>query len=364
MPTTPSVPANALRRAADHPRARLASHAARRIGWTLLCASPFLGIILEAVSLTPSDAPWLPRARRAWQTAAVLLLVLGYGLHRAATPQLPTERELESADPRRRAHVALAVAALVLFVAVRWWSRHGPGLVREWAFHVETVRVYWTLVATPQEKAEWKLLLAGAALCALLLVVVLHRFVWRAFFPDFCRLDPNAHPRGEPERVGRLYRVRAYREPLPEGGERVRHRHFYKHGGRLFPVFSFDHVDLDEPAEPLLYGVALARCGRLERDPMGNRFRRIAAESSFAVAPLRDTFRRNEVTEDQDRKAGIVGPGPSMNPEVMRRKWQQEPSMAPFVQDRARDLMVSVASALRAPPGPPARREVLEEGSS
>jgi hypothetical protein len=39
---------------------------------------------------------------------------------------------------------------------------------------------------------------------------------------------------------------------------------------------------------------------------------------------LSSHLREAEVVEDQDRKSSIVMPGPGMNPDVMRRKWQQE----------------------------------------
>lgn len=234
--------------------------------------------------------------------------------------ELPTRDQLEAAaNPRRRAAIALGVLAALVTLAATWWSRHGRELIDETIFHLETIHLYWNHVATPSERTAWTWLVIAMLLLTVLAVVLLHRFVWRALFPDLVRLDEHAHPGGHAERIGRLYRVRAFRD-----GDVVRYRHSYKHGGRWLPLFRFDFVDLDSAARSTVFGVSMIRCGRLDRDPKGNRFRRIPNADAFGAHALATSFREREVVEDQDRKSSIVMPGPGMNPEVMRKKWQAE----------------------------------------
>lgn len=231
---------------------------------------------------------------------------------------MPTREKLDKPPTRARFLLALAIIGTILLAAARWWALNGASLAQEWLHDYRTFQLYWS-AASDADKAAWKFIAFAFLLGLVLLVLLAHRFVWRAFFPDLVRLDERAHPGGRPERVGRLYRTRAYRD-----GEKTRHRHYYKHGNRWFPLFRFDHVDLDEPARPVVYGVSMIRCGRLERDPSGNRFHRIPSTEPFGAHPLATTFREREVVEDQDRKASIVMPGPGMNPEVMRKKWASE----------------------------------------
>ncbi|MFA5861317.1 MAG: hypothetical protein WDA16_06435 [Candidatus Thermoplasmatota archaeon] len=251
-----------------------------------------------------------------------------------ATRRLPTRDELDARNPRKRALVALGTLAGLVTLAASWWAKNGAELVDELVFRIDTIRVYWNLVATPEEKSTWTWVLVALLLAVLLGAILFHRFVWRAIFPDLVRLDPHGHPGGRPERVGRLFRTRRYQD-----GEHVRYRLYYKHGHRWFPLFRFDHVDLDTSAKPAHHGVSIIHCGRLDRDPAGNRFRRIASTESYGAAPLETTFREEEVVEDQHRKTSIVGPGPGMNPEVMRRKWAAEPSMTPVLEQRGRALL-------------------------
>lgn len=252
------------------------------------------------------------------------------------TRPLPLRSQL---DRPRSPHIALALLATLgalIVLAATWWKKHGIDTLHELVYKLETIQVYWTLVATDAEKTAWKWILVALALCLILGLVLVHRFVWRAIFPDLLRLDERAHPGGRPERVGRRYRVRKFQD---DATERVHYRLYYKHGNRWFPLFRFDHVDLDAPPERALFGVALARCGRLERDPHGSRFKRIANPDAYGAAPLQTTFREAEVLEDQRRKTSIVGPGPGMNPEVMRKKWHAEPSVTPFIEKRGRALL-------------------------
>lgn len=259
---------------------------------------------------------------------------------------LPTRSELDKRNPRRAVGVALTAAAALVALAATWWAQNGAAFMDELAFRLETIYVYWTLVATPLDRKVWTLILVALVLTVILSIALLHRFVWRALFPDFARLDPEAHAGGRPERLGRLYRVRKFQD---DQTERVSFRHYYKHGDRWFPLFRFDYVDLDAPAEPFLFGVSVARCGRLERDPNAPRFKRVAARDPYGSHVLEDDFRRQEVYEDQRRKTNIVGPGPGTNPDVMRRKWQGEHSIMPNI--RRRDLAIP-AEPPTAPPDP------------
>lgn len=232
--------------------------------------------------------------------------------------ELPTRKKLEKPPTRNRFFLALAIAGTLLTAAARWWATNGATLAHEWINDYRAFQLYWS-AASEADKAAWKLIALAFLLGLLLIILLVHRFVWRAFFPDLVRLDAKRHPAGRPERVGRLYRTRAYRD-----GDHTRYRLYYKHGGRWFPLFRFDFVDLDEPAKPIMYGVSMIRCGRLERDPTGNRFHRIPNSAPFGAHEPQTSFREREVVEDQDRKASIAMPGPGMNPEVMRRKWASE----------------------------------------
>lgn len=234
---------------------------------------------------------------------------------------LPLRSELDRRHPRPRAVIAVAIAATLVALAARWWSRNGTTFLGELAFRVETLHVYWTLVATPAERTAWTWILIALVALFILGAVLVHRFVWRGAFPDLVRLDPRASPAGRPERTGRLYRVRKFQD---DATERVHYRHYYKHGNRWFPLFRFDYVDLERPAEPIQLGVSLIRCGRLERDPSGRVHHRIPNADPLGSHALATTFREREVVEDQDRKTSIVMPGPGMNPEVMRKKWASE----------------------------------------
>lgn len=244
---------------------------------------------------------------------------------------LPTRAELDARKPRRTAITAICLAGVLVALATLWWSRNGAQLMDDIAYRIETVYLYWTLVASPLDRRVWAFIAITLAAGIVFVLVLLHRFVWRAIFPDFARLDPRAHAGGRPERLGRLYRIRKFQD---DQTERVWYRHFYKHGDRWFPLFRFDYVDLEAPAEPFLYGVTVARCGRLERDPNAPRFKRITAQGLYASHALEDEFRCHEVHEDQRRKTNIVGPGPGTNPYVMRRKWQGEHSIMPNIRRR------------------------------
>lgn len=249
---------------------------------------------------------------------------------------LPSRSELDQRQPRRTAGIAIALSGATLALGATWWARNGSALLNDLAFNLETFYLYWTLVASPLDRKVWTFIAIGILATLILILLLARRFIWRALFPDLVRLEPRAHPGGRPERVGRLYRVRKFQD---DKTERLYHRHYYKHGDRWFPLFRFDHVDLEKPAEPHVFGVSLIRCGRLERDPNGSRFKRIAAEGPIASQPLETTFRESEVTDDQLRKTSIVGPGPGMNPDVMRRKWQTEPSMIPRLEQQSRTLL-------------------------
>lgn len=241
-------------------------------------------------------------------------------MKRRIPKHIPTREQLEAKNPQRAMLILLTTAAMLVGFAAMWWARRGPAFIEETVYQMDTFRLYWTLVATPTDRAVW-ITIATTILAALVLALVLfRRLVWRAFFPDLRRLDARTHAGGASERVGRLYRVRAFLD-----GGFVRLRHYYKHGDRWLPLFRFDHVDLDEPAERTQHGVALIRCGTLERDPSGNRYRRIPSSTPNGAAPLASKFRVAEVAQDQERKMNIVGPGASMNPEVMRRKYHTEP---------------------------------------
>lgn len=245
----------------------------------------------------------------------------------------PTRDELDKPPSPNRRFVALAVLGAILGLAIAWWNTNGATIANELLHQLNTFRVYWSL-ASDAEKTTWKLIALTILLALALVILLVHRSVWRAFFPDLRRLDPKSHPAGQSERVGRLYRIRAYHE-----GDATRYRHYYKHGNRWLPLFRFDHVDLDEPARHVLHGVALIRCGRLERDPNGNRFKRIPNAATFDAAPLDTSFRELEVSDDQYRKTSIVGPGASMNPEVMRKKWRDEAMINPWPEKRIRQVL-------------------------
>lgn len=242
---------------------------------------------------------------------------------------LPTREDLDKRNPKRVAVIAIVSTLTTLTWSILWWARNGSALLDELAFRAESLYLYWTLVATPLDRKVW--LIIGAALLATIILVLflVHRFVWRAFFPDLKRLDPRMHRGGRPEPLGRLYRAVPFRD-----GERTRYRLYFKDGGRLFPLFRFDHVDLDAPPEAGLFGETIIRCGRLERDPRASRFKNVAVDQPFPTHPLEDDFRPAEVNEDQKRKVNIVGPGPGTNPDVMRRKWQGEHSIAPPIEKR------------------------------
>lgn len=248
---------------------------------------------------------------------------------------LPLRSELDRSRRVRPPHVLFILVALIASGAW-WWTEHGKLLADELVFQIETIHVYWTLVATEQEKLEWKIILGIAALLVVVLAWLAHRFAWRAFFPDLSRIDPIAHPGGRAERVGRLYRLRKFQD---DHTERVYYRHYYKHANRLFPLFRFDRVDLGEPARIQSFGRAVIQCGRLERDSTRDPYERVAVPTSYGSAPIGSSFREHEVRDDQLRKTSIVGPGPGTNPEVMRKKWQSEPSINPFVEQRGRVLL-------------------------
>jgi len=262
---------------------------------------------------------------------------------------IPTRAELDKRNPRRTALTALLIAGFLLAAGIAWWAKNGARLLADIAFHAETLYLYWTLVASPLDRKVWLGIGIALLAAAIGILALFHRFVWRALFPDFKRLDARMHRGGRPEPLGRLYRVVEFRD-----GERIRYRHQYKQGSRWFPLFRFDHVDLDAPAEPGLFGESIVLCGRLERDP-SNRFRRIVSFTPFPTHALEDDFRSHEVHEDQRRKTNIVGPGPGTNPDVMRRKWQGEHSIMPNI--RRRELPKRPAS----PPAPPA--ETPREGT-
>ena len=117
------------------------------------------------------------------------------------------------------------------------------------------------------------------------------------------------------------------------------HRVLYKHGNRLLPIFRFDHFDVEEPPQFVLYGVSQVRCGRLERDPREGGFKRVPNAARHGAAPLETEFREGEVVEDHNRKTSIVMPGSAMNPEVMRHKFREERLINPHVARKSRDAM-------------------------
>lgn len=252
---------------------------------------------------------------------------------RLPTRTIPTREKLDAPPNPKRRFAALGILGGVLALAVTWWNANGADIAHELLHQLNTFRVYWSL-ATDAEKTTWKLIAFAILLAIVLAIVLLHRIVWRAFFPDLRRFDARMHRGGTSERVGRLYRIRAFQD-----GDKTWYRHYYKHGNRWLPLFRFDHVDLQKPAEHVLHGVALIRCGRLERDADGNRFKHIPNAAPYGAAPLTTRFREDEVQDDQYRKTSIVGPGASMNPEVMRKKWRDEAMINPWPEKRARQAI-------------------------
>lgn len=248
---------------------------------------------------------------------------------------LPTESDLDRTNAKLRSQVALGSPAAVAFLAMRWWSIHGPPLLTKLHAAYATWDLYWNHVATPEEKGMWGMLIWCAVAAGGLALWLLHRVLWRAFFPDLVRQDPDQHRGGRPERVGRLFRVKPFRA----AGGRVLRRVFYKHGSRLLPLFRFDHFDVEEPPQVVLYGVSEVRCGRLERDPHKGRFTRAPNAARHGAAPLETEFREAEVVEDHNRKTSIVMPGSATNPEVMRQKFREERLMNPHVARKSRDAM-------------------------
>jgi hypothetical protein len=266
--------------------------------------------------------------------SAVLVFVALATLRSIDQENVPPKSELDERDPRARARLALLILALLVAASALWWRRHGNDLMAPVWDKANLAYLYWTLLATPAEKRLWEAGLACALIALLLAGKLAHRLVWRSFFPDFVRIEPDVHRGGRPEPLGRLYSKKRFENP--DGTTGV--RHYYKHGNRTFPIFRFDYVDLPSAAKPILFGIEAARCGRLERDPEGNRFKRIAANARLgAHAPL-DSFRSREVTEDHNRKTSIVVPGATMNPEVMRRKIMNDFLVTPYIADREHEI--------------------------
>lgn len=244
------------------------------------------------------------------------------------TRELPTRADLDAKNEKSSALVAVAIVTFAFLGAVWWWQASGLAAYKRLLVKADVLHLWWTLVATPAEKQL--LLVLAATLVALVVAALwfLHRFYWRALFPDLVRVDPTQHKGGRPERIGRLYRTRAFRE---EDGS-VRYRLHFKHHARgLFPLLRFDTVDVAEPPTRPFFGVAEIRAGRLDRDPAAGRFRRLATPGAQPSAPLGDAFRASEVKDDSLRKTAIVLPGATTNPEVVRDKFRDEPMVSPWV---------------------------------
>jgi hypothetical protein len=321
----------------------------RIAAWVLAGLALFLHPVLEALGVpvahpdeaAPADpslaaaftlAPLLGPIRLILAAAALSAFV-GSSVVKRRAKTLPIERDLETMSVAARTRVALAVLGFVTFVSIRWWSIHGAHIVESTAFWLQVWSIYWEHVATPSERNLWTFGIAAAILAAWGLGLLLHKFVWRAFFPDLTRLDPTHHRGARAELVGRLFKV--VRFETMEGA--TRHRLYYKHGARIFPLFRVDYVDVHTVPEPVVHGVVVIRVGRLVRDRDGHRFRREVAQDRYGGHPLLTDFREAELVEDHNRKTSIVMPGSATNPAVMRRKFETERLINPHIARRQRD---------------------------
>jgi hypothetical protein len=321
----------------------------RRLGALLLALGAAWPLVREGLFLWVLAPPGSPQ-EPALALPQPALLLAGLGLFAAAMllrrrhpAPLPAEAELDARNPQERGRVALVVVGLLVYGAIAWWARHGPQLTRGIyeGFHIWGI--YWNEVATPSERTMWYTFFLAALLALAGAFWLLHRFVWRAYFPDLVRHDADHHRGARPERIGRLYRVKPFHpmrgdNPNAPNTDIVRYRVLYKHGGRLLPIFRFDHFDTDAAPKPVVFGVHKVECGRLERDPRFT-FRRVPNPQRYGSAPLVTEFREAEVMEDHNRKTSIVMPGGSMNPAVMRQKFQNERIINPHVARQKRDAV-------------------------
>lgn len=295
-----------------------------KLGAAYLMTGTVLGTVLESLFIHPSNpllAPNLGILRIELLLVGGILLAAGAVLRRADPAPVAREENLDSLSVGRRAKLALLIVGALLYVAIRFWSLHGASIMARVGFGLSVWTVYWTQVATPSEKLTWYAIFLGGILFAAFVAWLVHKFAWRAFFPDLVRIDPTHHRGARPERVGRLFRVKPF---LAREGEAevMRHRLYYKHGGRTFPIFRFDYVDVTTPPELVVFGVAQLRVGRFVRDPTGHRFRRVISNERYGSHRLLTEFREGEIVEDRTRKTGIVAPGSTANPRVMRHKFE------------------------------------------
>lgn len=260
--------------------------------------------------------------------SVTLIVILGaateYAIKRAkrAKRGTPTRAQLDAEDNAPPAN-GLPVLWLLgeLAAAGVWCIYEGRAATDALLFKLETFTLWWGYVAEPRERVVLVVFLALVAVAAVLVWWLLHRVVWRTFFPNLVRLDAHGGAGGLAEPVGRLFAVRPFTE---EAGAWV--RLYYKHGFRIMPPFAFDKLDLpaDAKPEPFGLGTVAVRCGRIERDmARGRRYRR-AAGGDYAAAPLAATWREEQTREARARKVSIVLTGASMNPETTRRKFERE----------------------------------------
>lgn len=292
-------------------------------------------------------------------TAALVLL------HRAEKKKylpLDTRERLDAYDQRPRGPITVLGPTLAYglpFLYALWhWGAWINDSFAYWTYELDSLNAWWATQATPEEQTVL-LVLGGAALMVLgAFAFVAYYVVFRTLWPDLCRLDPDASPHGRPEILGRLY-ARAY---YMDGEKRMMRLYYHENFHIFPPQCDVADVAADVTVRHGGIGKLVFFFPRLQRAPKRGRRVRELATRPYGSAPLRSTFRDEEVRRDRRRKVGIVLTGAAQNPDVTQRKYEREATITQFQHDTLRGLLppeiaaakpTPPAAAPAAPPAPP-----------
>ena len=283
----------------------------------------------------------------------VALVLLHRQEKKRYTP-LDTRDRLDAYDQRPRGPITILGPTLAYglpFVFALWhWGALINDTIARWTYQLNNLSAWWATQATPEEQTVLVVLGTAALVILAAFAFVAYYVVFRSLWPDLCRLDPDASPHGRPEALGRLYARATFTD-----GEKRYVRLYYHQNFRIFPP-QCDIVDVPAtvPVRHGGIGKLVFFFPRLQRAPKRGRRVRELATRAYGSAPLRSSFRDEEVRRDRRRKVGIVLTGAAQNPDVTQRKYEREATITQFQHDTLRGLLPSeIAAPPTAPPTPP-----------
>lgn len=331
-----------------------------------------------------SADPWILLTLGLLFAAGVLLVVWMRRRTRRAYAPLDTRERLDAYDHRARGAetilVPTAAFGLPVLFALWWWGAWINDHVADATYAIHGFLLWYKYLATPTEQNV--VLILGTTLLLLLALAafVVYYIAFRSLFPDLYRLDPDGSPGGRPEPIGRIYKQRAFRDPvlaqreladevaalvakgwtkddLDEAMPDLRAKHarpnrlrlYYHHDWRVLPpVCDIIDVPLNTKFRYGGLGKRIALTPPWQRAPELGRRVRVLARRSVGSQPISTSWRQHDFRRDQRRKVSLVMTGASQNPDATQRKFEREATMTQFQDDALEGVLSAEMQAFLA----------------